>query len=175
MSDFSLPIPKVPHTAETLYHKLSGLAMSRVDRELDMLLLAAADKPEFLFFIEFDLLPWYVTIDSAQVAPNAPWREITRRWLQRKLPLLEAAEGDTAAIVQAIKSQHLQQTVENYIHEQHQDEFISLTHALEFLGISKPTLNKLRNEGKVKAYNPTPGTVMFLKEELVRYMKGNEE
>ena len=162
-----------PHTAETLYLKLSELPKSRIDRELDMLLLAAADKPEFLFFIEFDLLPWYISIDSAQVSPNAPWREITRRWLQHKQPLLEAAEGDTAAIVEAVKSQHLQQTVENYIHEQHQDEFLSLTHALEFLGISKPTLNRLRQEGKINTYNPTPGRVMFLKEELIKYMKGN--
>src|SRR5689334_7120606 len=49
-------------------------------------------------------------------------------------------------------------------------EFLTTVEAVKFLHVSKPTLNKLRNQGKVKTIHSTDKRVVFRKSDLIAYL-----
>lgn len=49
-------------------------------------------------------------------------------------------------------------------------EFLTIAEAVKFLHVSKPTLNKLRNEGKIKTIHSTDKRVVFRKSDLIAYL-----
>ncbi|MCB2380408.1 helix-turn-helix domain-containing protein [Hymenobacter sp. BT635] len=50
-------------------------------------------------------------------------------------------------------------------------EYLSTTQALEFLHLSKPTLNKLRRQGLVHSYAASNKRVLYARQELVQYLQ----
>ncbi|SHI90556.1 DNA binding domain-containing protein, excisionase family [Hymenobacter daecheongensis DSM 21074] len=50
-------------------------------------------------------------------------------------------------------------------------EYFTTREALEFVKLSKPTLNKLRREGRITAYNSSDKRVLYRRSELVAYLE----
>ncbi|UOQ55643.1 helix-turn-helix domain-containing protein [Hymenobacter cellulosivorans] len=50
-------------------------------------------------------------------------------------------------------------------------EYLSTNQALEFLHLSKPTLNKLRRQGLVHSYAVSNKRVLYARQELVQYLQ----
>lgn len=55
-------------------------------------------------------------------------------------------------------------------------EFLTISEAVKFLHVSKPTLNKLRKDGKIKTIHSTDKRVVFRKSDLIAYLNtaGNQ-
>lgn len=49
-------------------------------------------------------------------------------------------------------------------------EFLTISEAVKFLHVSKPTLNKLRKGGKIKTIHSTDKRVVFRKSDLIAYL-----
>lgn len=49
-------------------------------------------------------------------------------------------------------------------------EFLTISEAVKFLHISKPTLNKLRRDGKIRTIHSTDKRVVFKKRDLIAYL-----
>ncbi len=52
-------------------------------------------------------------------------------------------------------------------------EFLTIAQTLQFLHISKPTLNKLRREGKVREISSSDKRILFKKSDLISYLNKN--
>jgi hypothetical protein len=49
-------------------------------------------------------------------------------------------------------------------------EYLTTQQALDFIHLSKPTLNKLRREGRITAYNSSDKRVLYKRSELAAYL-----
>ncbi|RYU83814.1 helix-turn-helix domain-containing protein [Hymenobacter persicinus] len=49
-------------------------------------------------------------------------------------------------------------------------EYMTTQQALDFMHLSKPTLNKLRREGRITAYNSSDKRVLYKRSELAAYL-----
>jgi Helix-turn-helix domain len=50
-------------------------------------------------------------------------------------------------------------------------EYLTTQQALQFVHLSKPTLNKLRREGRITAYHSSDKRVLYRRSELVAYLQ----
>lgn len=54
-------------------------------------------------------------------------------------------------------------------------EYLTTQQALEFIHLSKPTLNKLRREGRITALNSSDKRVLYKRSELVEYLEAAKQ
>lgn len=54
-------------------------------------------------------------------------------------------------------------------------EYLTTKQALDFVHLSKPTLNKLRREGRITALNSSDKRVLYKRSELVAYLEAAKE
>ena len=54
-------------------------------------------------------------------------------------------------------------------------EYLTTQQALEFVHLSKPTLNKLRREGRITALNSSDKRVLYKRSELVAYLEAAKQ
>ena len=55
------------------------------------------------------------------------------------------------------------------------NEYFTTQQALEFVHLSKPTLNKLRREGRITALNSSDKRVLYKRSELVAYLEASKQ
>ncbi|MCC3155601.1 helix-turn-helix domain-containing protein [Hymenobacter sp. 15J16-1T3B] len=53
-------------------------------------------------------------------------------------------------------------------------EYLTTRQALAFVHLSKPTLNKLRREGRITAYHSSDKRVLYRRSELVAYLDASK-
>ncbi|MCC3159432.1 helix-turn-helix domain-containing protein [Hymenobacter sp. 15J16-1T3B] len=53
-------------------------------------------------------------------------------------------------------------------------EYLTTRQALAFVHLSKPTLNKLRREGRITAYHSSDKRVLYRRSELVAYLEASK-
>jgi hypothetical protein len=53
-------------------------------------------------------------------------------------------------------------------------EYLTTQQALAFVKLSKPTLNKLRREGRITAYHSSDKRVLYRRSELVAYLDASK-
>ena len=56
-----------------------------------------------------------------------------------------------------------------------QAEYLTTKQTLEFVHLSKPTLNKLRREGRITALNSSDKRVLYKRSELVAYLESTQK
>ena len=54
-------------------------------------------------------------------------------------------------------------------------EYLTTQQALDFIHLSKPTLNKLRREGRITALNSSDKRVLYKRSELVAYLETSKQ
>lgn len=54
-------------------------------------------------------------------------------------------------------------------------EYLTTQQALDFIHLSKPTLNKLRREGRITALNSSDKRVLYKRSELVAYLEASKQ
>jgi excisionase family DNA binding protein len=54
-------------------------------------------------------------------------------------------------------------------------EYLTTKQALDFIHLSKPTLNKLRREGRITAYNSSDKRVLYKRSELTAYLEAAQQ
>lgn len=73
------------------------------------------------------------------------------------------------SIIENLLDEKLRTNLNGSNSDPHHD-FLTTQETVAFLHISKPTLNKLRNEGKIKTIHSTDKRVLFRKSDLINYL-----
>ena len=136
------------------YYTLNSLELIEVENFLNTSLLNAENPKALLFFLKYELLPFAPNIDVAGI--RYKWKFLLNDWVAKNMQKLESLESssDFAETLQrslqtGLMKEKLAQYVETTLASK---DMLSMEEVLAYLKISKPTLYKLQESGKLSVF-----------------------
>jgi len=90
-----------------------------------------------------------------------------------KKPLFSLRVNECSDLVRELLKTQPPTITANPIAESSQPERLNFEQAAKYLKISKPTFSSLRKAGVIQSYQLSKKSVIFLKEDLDKYIKSN--
>ena len=136
------------------FNTLNALELIEVEGYLNNALINAENPKALLFFLKYELLPFVPSIDVAGV--RYKWKFFLNDWVAKNMQKLESLESssDFAETLQrslqtGLMKEKLAEYVETTLASK---DMLSMAEVLAYLKISKPTLYKLQESGKLSVY-----------------------
>lgn len=155
------------------YYTLNSLELIEVENFLNTSLLNAENPKALLFFLKYELLPFAPNIDVAGI--RFKWKFFLNDWVTKNIQKLESLESssDFAETLQrslqtGLMKQKLAEYVETTLASK---DMLSMSEVLAYLKISKPTLYKLQESGKLSVYR-VGRRVLYKRSDIERVITG---
>jgi excisionase family DNA binding protein len=155
------------------YYTLNSLELIEVENFLNTSLLNAENPKALLFFLKYELLPFAPNSDVAGI--RYKWRYLLNDWVAKNIQKLESLESssDFAETLQrslqtGLMKEKLAQYVEITLANK---DMLSMAEVLAYLKISKPTLYKLQETGKLSVYR-VGRRVLYKRSDVERVVTG---
>jgi excisionase family DNA binding protein len=136
------------------FNTLNGLQLLDVEAYLNDALLNAENPKALLFFLKYELLPFVPNIDVAGI--RFKWRFLLNDWVAKNMQKLESLESSTdfaetlqRSLQTGLMKEKLAQYVETTLASK---DMLTIAEVLAYLKISKPTLYKLEENGKLPRF-----------------------
>jgi excisionase family DNA binding protein len=136
------------------FNTLNAFGLLEVETYLNNALLNAENPKALLFFLKYELLPYAPNPDVAGI--RYKWKFLLNDWLAKNIQKLESLESssDFAETLQrslqtGLMKEKLAEYVETTLASK---DMLSMAEVLAYLKISKPTLYKLEENGKLPRF-----------------------
>lgn len=136
------------------FNTLNALGLLEVETYLNNALLNAENPKALLFFLKYELLPFAPNVDVAGIRYR--WKFFLNDWVAKNIQKLESLESSSdfaetleRSLLTWLMKEKLSEYVETTLASK---DILTMAEVLAYLKISKPTLYKLQESGKISVY-----------------------
>jgi excisionase family DNA binding protein len=139
---------------EEWFNKLNSLDLIEEEAYLNNALLNSKNPKALLFFLKYELLPFVPSIDVAGI--RFKWKFFLNDWVAKnfqKLESLESSSDFAETLQRSLQTGLMKEKLAEYVETTlASKDMLSMAEVLAYLKISKPTLYKLEENGKLPRF-----------------------
>jgi excisionase family DNA binding protein len=158
---------------EDWFNRLNNLELLEVEAYLNNALVNAENPKALLYFLKYELLPFVPSIDVAGI--RYKWKFFLNDWLTKNIQKLESLESSSdfsetlqRSLQTGLMKEKLAQYVETTLASK---DMLTIAEVLAYLKISKPTLYKLEENGKLPRFR-VGRRVLYKRSDVERVVTG---